>query len=350
MELTPIRVRGKRRAPREELIAALPPKRLRRNPSRKKQAEVRRPKASNIESSMPLEVLERIFWLSENINFPRASLRIGRLLSGPSTLRETFLTAFGPTWDVWFGCVHGQRAGYPEIQSYAGWKDDAEQFGGNPSFQSDLLACSWTTIDMILDCWDIWVRRHAQKRLFEYIPLWGDPIRPNSYLGSGATVGINNIKEAGHYFYHDYHAFRNVDRLSSDEEIIEYGTERNSGTWIEVHRSTEIPDDLVTGPWGESSLQKLFWLVRAGARLSPGQTWEVTREGFRNAMSDEYAPNLSVIRLLRILGAFKDWPSHVRNEEFHSVKSAKPILSGDGDPALRAKYAYVGLLLISMSR
>ncbi|KAF2962835.1 hypothetical protein GQX73_g10739 [Xylaria multiplex] len=346
MELTPIRVRGKRRAPGEELITALPLKRARKDLGQKKRAEVRRSKASNIERSMPLEVLERIFWLSENANFPRASLRLGRLLSGSSTLRETFLTAFGPTWDVWFGCVHGQAADFPVIQSYAGWEEDTERFGGNPSFQSNLLACSWTTIDLILNCWDTWVRRHARKRLFEYIPLWGDPSRPNAYLGSSAAVRTGDIEEAGHYFFQDYHAFRTVERLSSYSEGLKYRTERNLSTWIEVHRSTEIPDDLVTGPWSESSLQKLFWLVRAGARLSPSQTWEITREGFRNAMSDRYIPNLSAIRLLHILGAFRDWPKHVRNEEFHRIDSVMPVLHRDNDSALHAKYTYVESLLI----
>ncbi|TGJ84903.1 hypothetical protein E0Z10_g3879 [Xylaria hypoxylon] len=346
MELTPIRVRGKRRTREEELLVTPARKRFHKDPSRKKQAGVRRLKASNVERSMPLEVLERIFWLSENVNFPRASPRLGRLLSGSSTLRETFLSAFGPTWEVWFGCIHGQSNDFPVIHSYEGWEEDAERFGGNPSFQSDLLACSWTTIDMILDCRDIWVRRHARKLPFEYFSLWGNPISPISYTGSGATVGISDIKEARCYFYYDYHAFRNVEQQSSYSEGVEYRMERNPRTWIEVHRSTEIPDDLITGPWDECSLQKLFWLVQAGARLSSGQAWEVTREGFRNAISDRHAPNLTVMRLLHILGAFQNWPRHVKEEEFHKVDSVMPILNRDNDTALHAKYTYVESLLI----
>ncbi|RWA11960.1 hypothetical protein EKO27_g3151 [Xylaria grammica] len=346
MELTPIRVRGKRRTPGEELLVAPPPKRFHKDLSRKKQVRVRRLKASNIEKSIPLEVLERIFWLSENVNFPRASPRLGRLLSGSSTLRETFLSAFGPTWEVWFGCVHGQNADFPVVHSYAGWEEDVERFGGNPRFQSDLLAYSWTTIDMILDCWDIWVRRHARKLQFDRLSLWGDPIVPISYTGSDATVGISNIREARCYFYHDYHAFRNVEQQSSYTEGLEYRAERNPSTWIEVHKSIEIPDDLITGPWDEYSLQKFFWLVQAGAHLSSGQTWEVTRQGFHNAISDRHAPNLTAIRLLHILGAFHSWPRHVRKEEFHKVDSVMPTLNRDKDSALHAKYTWVESLLI----
>ncbi|KAI8950420.1 hypothetical protein F4801DRAFT_345375 [Xylaria longipes] len=346
MELTPIRVRGKRRAGGEQRVVALPPKRLKKDRSQKKQAKDRRPKASEIERSMPLEILEHIFWLSENINLPRAGLRLGRLLSGPSTLRETFLTAFGPTWEVWFGCVNGHGPDFPAVHSYAGWEEDADRFGGNPSFQTDLLACSWTTVDMILDCRDTWVRRHARNLPFRYFPLWGDPIEPSSYTGSG-TVGISDIQEARCYFYHDYNAFRNIELLSTYSGGAQYRTERNPSTWIEVHRSTEIPDDLLTGPWDEGSLQKFFWLVQGGARLSSGQTWEITREGFSNAISDQHAPNLTAIRLLNILGAFQKWPRYVREEECHKIDTVTLILKRGNNKALRAKFAYIEWILMN---
>ncbi|KAI1183535.1 hypothetical protein F5B17DRAFT_121064 [Nemania serpens] len=349
MELTPIKVRGKRRAREEQRIVPPPPKRLNKDRDQRRPARVRRPRASNIEKSMPLEVLERIFWFSENVNLPRASPRLGRLLSGASTLRETFLAAFGPTWDVWFGCVDGRGPASPRIHSYAGWDEDADRFGGNSAFQTDLVACSWTTIDMILDCRDLWVRRHARQRPYEHVPLWGNPREPSSFTGSGVTVGISNIKEARCYFYHDYQAFRNVEHQNSYAGGLEFRMDHNPSTWIEVHRSTEIPEDLLTGPWDEGSLQKLFWLVQAGARLSDHQTWEVTLEGFRNAISDQYTPNLTAIRLLHILGAFKEWPKHVWNEEFHKVDAIMPSLKRDNNTALHAKYTYIESLLIYVS-
>ncbi|KAI0805512.1 hypothetical protein GGR55DRAFT_655578 [Xylaria sp. FL0064] len=354
MELTPIRVRGKRRAG-NQLLVAPPPKRVHnKDRSQKKQAWTRHPKASYLEKSMPLEVLEQIFWLSENVNFPRASPRLGRLLSGPSTLRETFLCAFGPTWEVWFGCINGGnkiwRPDFPVVHSYAGWDEDADRFGGNPDFQSDLLACSWTTIDMILECRDIWIRRHARNRLFECSPIWH---QIHYWEGPWPyhLYGRNDVKDAKRYFYYDYEAIRHADNTIYDSDML-YFSERDLSTWIEVHRSTRIPDDLITGPWDESSLQKLFWLVQAGARLSPAQTWEVTREGFVNALSDRYAPNMTAIRLLNILHAFENWPEQVRFEESRDVNDTM-FLAVDrcrgygGDVSLPPKYFYLRRILKS---
>ncbi|GAP93006.1 putative actin cortical patch protein [Rosellinia necatrix] len=343
MELTPIKARGKRRPKGQQLPVAPSPKRPKRRPGHGERAGTRRPKASHIEMSMPLEVLERIFWLSENVNFPRAGPRLGRLLSGPSTLRETFLAAFGPTWDVWFGCVDDRGTAYPTVQSYVGWDRDRDRFGGNPNFQADLLACSWTTIDMILDCWDIWVRRHARSLSYQYFPLWGSSTSAGSYTNPVATVGSGGIKESRSYFYHDYDAFRNPERQDTSTCRLEH----NHATWIEVHRSTEIPDRLINGPWDEGSLQKLFWLVRAGARLSPSQTWEATRQGFHNATSNEDAPNTTIIRLLHILGAFREWPMHVREEELCRIEIVTATLTRDGSADLLAKYYYIGMLLIN---
>lgn len=130
MELTPIKVRGKRRA-QNQPVNEPPQKRSHRDQSTKKKSKIRRPKFSDLEKSMPLEVLEQIFWLSENVNFPRASPRLGRLLSGPATLRETFLCAFGPTWDNYFSKRQSSVV-------YLEWTDlvlRENGFSGNPDFQ-----------------------------------------------------------------------------------------------------------------------------------------------------------------------------------------------------------------------
>ncbi|KAI1434816.1 hypothetical protein GGR50DRAFT_377712 [Xylaria sp. CBS 124048] len=335
MELTPIKVRGKKRALGEQTLVNPRPKRLKEDLSQKQLAKPRRPKASRIEKSMPLEVLERIFWLSENVNLPRASLRLGRMLSGVSTLRETFLTAFGPTWEVWFGrLLH--RDAVNEL--------DESEFGGNPTFQTDLLACSWTTIDMILDCRDIWVRRNARNLSSRFHPL-GDSSGVNSSVtGVGGAVEVNDNNKARDTFYSAYRTFRGVELLSTRLGV-EYYMIYNVNTWIEVHRSTEIPDKLITGPWGEKDLQKLFWLVHSGAHLSPSQTWEVTLEGFRNAMSAPHAPNLTAMRLLHILTAFQEWPTHVRTEEARGINATAAVFEKDGKMTLHTKYRFIGRLI-----
>lgn len=99
MALTPVKIRGKRNRKGEP---AHEPRKVQKVGKRDNQNRPRRSKFSAIEMSLPLEVLERIFWFSENVNFPRASHLIGRLLSGVPTLHKTIIAAFGPTWDLWY--------------------------------------------------------------------------------------------------------------------------------------------------------------------------------------------------------------------------------------------------------
>ena len=65
------------------------------------------------------------------------------------------------------------------------------------------------------------------------------------------------------------------------------------GMHLEVHPGTRIPGDLLSGPFesdggtidvGTEKMQRLFWLVRGGACLQEDQTWEVTREGFKQIL------------------------------------------------------------------
>ncbi|KAI0476148.1 hypothetical protein GGR56DRAFT_641403 [Xylariaceae sp. FL0804] len=350
MELTPIKVRGKRRlgGKGEGLFEAPRLKRPRRDirPRRKKSKP---PTASFIEREIPLEVLERIFWLSENVNFPRSNPRVGRLLSGASTLRETFIQAFGPTWDVWYGCMRSSNETNRTVQSYAGWEDDSARFGGNPEFQSALLEYSWTTVPFILDCWEIWVRRHAKHRPFERVTLWGASITTDD---GSAPENIDHVVDTGEFrreFLQDYQSFRQLGRQTMSELSTTSQGEPISVFRIEVHRDTRIPDDLLTGPWDEAALQKFFWLVRAGARLSQAQTWEVTLQGYRNAiagvdtLSDDV--NLTVVRLLDSLGAFEAWPGFIVTEEYEKFKSIQRSAASQIPSSIHHKHAYVMALL-----
>ncbi len=130
MELTPIRVRGKKRRPSEDkALATRPLKRRETDPVNQRPKKKRR-KPLSLEERLPLEVLERIFLMSQNLNFPRCSRRIGYLLSSRSLLLELLITAFGPTWDNWFGCVSS------DVSSYWGYTSQyAAHFGGDPEFQ-----------------------------------------------------------------------------------------------------------------------------------------------------------------------------------------------------------------------
>lgn len=209
---------------------------------------------------------------------------------------------------------------------------------------------------MILDSEQSWRNRFARGCSYEHTKLWGDA---ESYpaLMLTAEHDLQAMNVVRRDFLMDYMAFREVENPNSP---IPQAQSNTAETYILVHKDTQIPDDLLTGPWdNDHVLQKLFWLVRAGARLSNDQTWEVTLEGFRNAVqgldaqrtgriqpADTPIPqassgiNLTVIRLLCILDAFGEWPRHVVQEQFDRV-----IRGFDGSAKCTAdthyKYSYL---------
>ncbi|KAI1662847.1 hypothetical protein F4813DRAFT_342136 [Daldinia decipiens] len=342
MELTPIKVRGKRRLGNEAVVA-IPKMRSKAVDKSKlhKSQRSRESKASYLEK-IPLEILERILWYSENVNLPRSSPLIGRLLSGRSTLRETFIVAFQPTWDAWFGCI-----GYRH--------DSTLPAEGNPDFQSGLLEYPWTNISFILESWDFYVQRFAKLEQSEtnqpfhlqHIRIWGDPDNPANAM----TKDYSNIvdsQKASRCFFHDYAAFRTI------EEHIGYYlrtfyTQPINPTFLEVHKDTRIPDSLFTSPYSDDKIQKLFWLVRGGARLSPDQTWELTLQSFRDAVPETLPHvgkvNLTMIRLLYTLGAYQTWPEHVSTDEADRIYSILRKFIGGSTAEIAAKYEYIFRML-----
>ncbi|KAI0143767.1 hypothetical protein GGR57DRAFT_482898 [Xylariaceae sp. FL1272] len=322
MELTPIKIRSKRRRKGDPPQA--PQSKRPRNKDSKTRNTKPLPKASDIQRSLPLEILEQIFWLSENVNLPKASPLIGSRLSGPPTLRKTFTQAFGPTWDVWFGITPGNIWLMDEdaslrINSYYGWETDRQRFGGNPDFQSAVLNESWVNIDLILDCWDIWVRRYARDRSLVHAAPWKDPetiTEPyESYVERHTEIatGSSQIREARHYFHRDYELHH---QFLGDMRNCQTPVWDGGYNWMQIHPDTRVPETLLTGPWDEAATQKLFWIVRNtpgvwARRPDTLASWEVTKLGYLNALR---AANLTVLHLFRMLDVRSSWPVHVREE------------------------------------
>lgn len=132
MELTPIKMRGK--GPRKQGFKQPTPKRLKveEEVSDSQEAVYKKDSAAPIEQ-LPTEILHRILLFSQEPNFPRASLRIGSLLSHASFYTDIVFQAFAPTWDMWLGCK--KRL----VSSYTGWFEDHDRFGGDPELQVSLL-------------------------------------------------------------------------------------------------------------------------------------------------------------------------------------------------------------------
>ncbi len=146
MELTPIKCRGKRNIPGDSkkpaavaapapVPAAHPTAALAAVPKRQGSITLlqapkrKRRKPLSLEERLPLEVLERIFVLSENLSLLRCNRSIYFLLTTRKVFLELIIAAFGDTWDNWFGCVSS------EVTSYVGATSDGDRFGGKPEFQ-----------------------------------------------------------------------------------------------------------------------------------------------------------------------------------------------------------------------
>ncbi|OIW31023.1 hypothetical protein CONLIGDRAFT_573580 [Coniochaeta ligniaria NRRL 30616] len=255
MNLTPIKGRGK--GPRK--AGFRPP-----NPKRRKLASededagdslYKRSSAAPIEK-LPTEVLFRILLFSQEHNFPKASLRIGKLLSHKSFFAELVLQAFELTWDLWMGCV---KKG---VQSYHGWFDDKERLGGDPGLQSKVIALPFITIDNVLHAQQMWLKKNGQGRFYQHS---GD------YNLSDYDPGYDHMKSAAACFEEEWE-FSCFDPKGFHEGALG-GAECGR---LEVHRDIRIPDRLVTGPFTEKNVKLLFWLVYNHAVLGEDQTWEVS--------------------------------------------------------------------------
>lgn len=81
-------------------------------------------------SQLPQEILERVFIASRNLSLPLVNRELYRLLSNPSIKYQLVGSAFGPTWNAWYGLDN------MEVSSYDGWISDAERIEGDPDFQA----------------------------------------------------------------------------------------------------------------------------------------------------------------------------------------------------------------------
>lgn len=133
MRLTPINVPGKRRRAGQPA----PPRTSGRRRKLRGKAVTKTPKAlpgtrglvrktSYLEERLPFEVLKEIFMYSENVNFVRASLRIGHFLSDVQTRREVFIRAFAGQWffeppESIADCNQYSYEGNPDFQVRAGF-------------------------------------------------------------------------------------------------------------------------------------------------------------------------------------------------------------------------------------
>ncbi|ROW16529.1 hypothetical protein VPNG_02836 [Cytospora leucostoma] len=359
MKLTPIRVRGKRGQPKpvkrtrvqESEDGAEPnggqqPERKRARKHHGRSDDDTRVRRARLQQ-LPHEILERIFIASHNLCLPLASRELYHMLSSDSIKYRLVGAAFGPTWDAYYGCDNF------EVMSYDGWQSDAERVEGDPTFQSAILACSWAKLPMLLTSFDVWIRQQSKGRVYFRIPeLKQDRLQMFSQTGSlyeKAYIDaepVNNTNSSSTMTMREKLAFdhSNFEALISytgaDEPAhiplrgMTYHLRAILGMHLEVHPGAKIPMDLLSGPFesedgvidmGTEKMHRLFWLVRGGACLQEDQTWEVTRNGFKQILQLELAARL--LTLFDLLGVFDTqlhWPRYIVQTSLAQVSALIP--------------------------
>ncbi|OAA62500.1 hypothetical protein SPI_04040 [Niveomyces insectorum RCEF 264] len=247
-----------------------------------------------LEDRLPLELLERIFVLSQNVNLALCSRRLGRLLSGRATLLEMVLAAFAPTWDRCFG----QRV--DQIVSA-----DRDNPPGDPAFQTAVLACDWATLPLLLDAQQLWLRRRRETPLRACMALeLAGFVQAAWTLNERARAPRDPLARDRDRDCDIDDSVRAADRQGGDAPLHSwmrdnavFGVGSPRPTHRHVHPRTRIPERLLlAGSNNGSSLatnrarlratvETLFWLVAGGARLQEADSWEVTHEGFGYVMA-----------------------------------------------------------------
>lgn len=271
--LTPLKVKGK--GPRKKAWAPPDPGRFKRikrkqqqedhdddinDVSRNKATKRRRKKHIPHIEQLPNEILEQIFLLSENLNFPRSSLRIGFALSHPSLLLELTVGAFTPTWELWLGCRK------QDIKSYWGHLDDYDRFGGNPDFQSAVLACRWMNVKLLENAQQVFRRRN--KLLFAPRSLADGPDQLTTTTTTSNTSLEHLDRDLKALQIHCQHEdFYGAFGPKPQDAIFRlYGV----GSYLEMHPLTRLPNHLLTGPFDNwEKVRFLFWMLRSGGHMFP---------------------------------------------------------------------------------
>ncbi|KAI1181098.1 hypothetical protein F4777DRAFT_573172 [Nemania sp. FL0916] len=299
MDLTPVGVRGKRRAKGQPSLAAGPPMKKRAkidagsSPSKK---------PCLITSMLPKEILEQIFWLSQNVNFPLASPLIGRMLSN-SSLMQTIFHGFVESWDAF---LDGYRCTITR---------DLRQIPGDPTFQTDILAQRWCTAELLLGAQKQWLRDWNKRRPQELLQWIHDAHQLTNPLDIDPENGSRDIVGLRPSLTYAY-GLLSQPGVNDELQFVDMTCVEIYAKWRGIHASTNIPDYLLCGKWTEDNMKKLLWLVQAGARLAEHQTWEITRFGLRHVITDDPdEPKIVALKLLQHLGAWMHWPAHIRDEE-----------------------------------
>jgi hypothetical protein len=251
MDLTPVRIRGKRKRPgttKSNLQKALEAsssqsKRPRtfQNPAKpKKITESAMPTLQGL----PQELLEMIFLYSMNISLPRASPTLGRKLSSNAVIMEFVVRSF-----------------YHTVDHKSNYRD--RQVTSDPAIQSQILTCRFFT-------WDFF-RTYVAKAHSSYIQQRGDIWKDASAqpLGVEAFDGLWPFR------------FMKV-------------------TYLGFAEGFYIPEKVLHGPWVTDKASLLYVLVSLGGEIDweSSMSGEIAKAGLLQAISENKERAVAALAVL----------------------------------------------------
>ncbi|ODA78581.1 hypothetical protein RJ55_05963 [Drechmeria coniospora] len=319
MTLTPVHVRGKRKSSAKTavpLILQRPERKKRRTIGSVVASRAARPRLTL--DSLPSEVLELILLYSSSLSLPRASPVIGIKLSHPATLLRQFIWAFHDTWQQGFGIPVSQPVHYVPGEEEVPKGQSKIPCHGDHQLQTAILELPWVKIDFILQAQQIWADRYAHDRWYTHCTPWLDQFSSRDHSREGGFAHFDSRR----CFEADYQQ-----ALKWPSFFVEPTTWHSQ----DVHPLTRMPIHLITGPWDDEKLRRLFWLTRGGITYdADGQTlppWEVRMQCLENTILSAAAPNALVSNCLMGDWMFRDLPpdvvrSRLANFDWNSATQA----------------------------
>ncbi|RDA83109.1 hypothetical protein CP532_4440 [Ophiocordyceps camponoti-leonardi (nom. inval.)] len=247
--------------------------------------------------SLPEELLESILLYSSNLSLPRASPILGVKLSQRATLLRLFIWSFHDTWHQWFGIPANEALHHvPQTPD-----EESIPCHGDPDFQSAVLQLPWVDIDFILQAQQTWADRYARDRWYQHSSPWhhdDDDDDSNNSDVSNPKPNKHNTGGSGHF---NARACFELDFQQAVKSSLPF---RQWPEWRtqDVHPLARMPTSLLTGPWNEEQLRRLFWLTRGGIMMDhkdrPVPPWEVKVQCLENAVVCAREPNALVANCL----------------------------------------------------
>lgn len=242
------------------------------------------PQRSPLES-LPAELLESILLYSCNLSLPRSSPLIGAKLSQRATFLRLFIWSFHDTWNQWFGIPASQTVHHVSSSE----DEDSVPCHGDPVLQSAVLDLPCVDIDFILQAQQTWADRYARDRWYSHSSPWH---QTNDEVG--------HVHAGGHGHF-DARACFEVDYQQAVKLALPF---RQWPEWRaqDVHPLVRMPTALITGPWNDEQLRRLFWLTRGGIMMDhkdrPLPPWEIKLKCLENAVISAPEPNALVANCL----------------------------------------------------